>query len=165
MPPAFQREGIDAAQLIRMRHPGTGVVVLSQYDDPDYAVALLSEGASGYAYLLKDRIAEGDQLADAIRMVAQGGSMLDPVIVNALVGPCRSTVICRRWTRRSSRSFVGGGAAQPRVDERSEPSFDLDGAGELLGVASTVELLGMLLAVGRRVADEIRRRTVRQRAP
>ena len=81
MPPNFQREGIDACKEIRKRHPGTGVVILSQYDDPDYAISLLSEGAAGYAYLLKDRIAEGDQLARAIREVATGGSMLDPAIV------------------------------------------------------------------------------------
>src|SRR5450432_4463796 len=91
MPPSFQREGIDAAKELRKRHPGTGVVVLSQYDDPDYAIALLGDGAAGYAYLLKDRIAEGDQLARAIREVATGGSMLDPVIVGALVNPVRST--------------------------------------------------------------------------
>jgi adenylate cyclase len=91
MPPHFQREGIDAAKEIRKRHPGTGVVILSQYDDPDYAVSLLSEGAAGYAYLLKDRIAEGDQLARAIREVAAGGSMLDPVIVTALMSPVRRT--------------------------------------------------------------------------
>ena len=87
MPPNFQREGIDACKEIRKRHPGTGVVILSQYDDPDYAISLLSEGAAGYAYLLKDRIAEGDQLARAIREVATGGSMLDPIIVSALVRP------------------------------------------------------------------------------
>ena len=63
MPPAFQREGIDAAKELRKRHPGTGVVVLSQYDDPEYAISLLADGAAGYAYLLKDRIAEGNQLA------------------------------------------------------------------------------------------------------
>lgn len=87
MPPSFQQEGIEAAKLIRKRHPGTGVVVLSQFDDPEYAVALLSEGAAGYAYLLKDRVAEGDHLAAAIRTVATGGSMLDPEIVQALVNP------------------------------------------------------------------------------
>jgi adenylate cyclase len=91
MPPNFEREGIDACRLIRKRHPGTGIVILSQYDDPDYAIALLSEGAAGYAYLLKDRIAEGDQLARAIREVATGGSMLDPVVVSALVNPVRRT--------------------------------------------------------------------------
>jgi class 3 adenylate cyclase/DNA-binding NarL/FixJ family response regulator len=91
MPPRFEREGIDACQWIRKRHPGTGVVILSQYDDPDYAIALLSEGAAGYAYLLKDHIAEGDQLARAIREVATGGSMLDPAIVATLVNPVRRT--------------------------------------------------------------------------
>ena len=87
MPPTFQREGIDAAKEIRKRHPGTGVVVLSQYDDPEYAISLLSEGAAGYGYLLKDRIAEGDQLAQAVRAVATGGTVLDPTIVDALVQP------------------------------------------------------------------------------
>ncbi|MGH9194983.1 MAG: adenylate/guanylate cyclase domain-containing protein [Acidimicrobiia bacterium] len=90
MPPSFQREGIDAAKEVRKARPGTGVVILSQYDEPEYAVSLLSEGADGYAYLLKDRVAEGDQLARAIREVATGGSALDPRIVDALVRPVQS---------------------------------------------------------------------------
>ena len=87
MPPSFQSEGIDGCKEIRKRHPGTGIVILSQFDDPDYAIALLREGAAGYAYLLKDRIAEGDQLVAAIRAVATGGSVLDPSIVDAMVRP------------------------------------------------------------------------------
>jgi class 3 adenylate cyclase/ActR/RegA family two-component response regulator len=87
MPPSFNREGIDAAKEVRKRHPGTGVVVLSQYDEPEYAVSLLSEGSAGYGYLLKDHIAEGDQLVDAIRAVATGGTALDPAIVDALMRP------------------------------------------------------------------------------
>jgi class 3 adenylate cyclase/ActR/RegA family two-component response regulator len=91
MPPSFQREGIAAAHEIRKRHPGTGVVVLSQFDDPEYAISLLEEGAAGYGYLLKDRVAEGDQLAKAVRAVATGGSVLDPAIVAAMVNPVTST--------------------------------------------------------------------------
>ncbi|HLN16039.1 MAG TPA: adenylate/guanylate cyclase domain-containing protein [Acidimicrobiales bacterium] len=87
MPPSFQREGIDAAREVRRRLPGTAVVVLSQYDDPEYAVSLLSEGSSGYGYLLKDHIADGDQLVEAVRAVATGGTALDPAIVDALVRP------------------------------------------------------------------------------
>src|SRR6202012_3952405 len=87
MPPSFQSEGIDAAKEVRKRHPGTGVVVLSQYEDPEYAVSLLAEGSAGYGYLLKDRVAEGSQLVDAIRVVATGGTALDPSIVEALVAP------------------------------------------------------------------------------
>ena len=90
MPPNFSREGIEAAKEIRMSHPGTGVVILSQFDDPDYAVSLLSEGAAGYAYLLKDRVGEGDQLARAIREVASGGSLLDSKIVEGLTNPVRA---------------------------------------------------------------------------
>jgi adenylate cyclase len=87
MPPSFRTEGIDAAKAVRKLHPGTGVVVLSQFDDPEYAVALLADGSAGYGYLLKDRVAEGSQLADAIRTVASGGTALDPVIVEALLRP------------------------------------------------------------------------------
>src|ERR1022692_5045231 len=87
MPPNFTDEGIRAARIVRKQHPGTGIVILSQYDEPEYAISLLSEGAAGYAYLLKDRVAEGDQLARAVREVATGGSVLDPKIVEALVQP------------------------------------------------------------------------------
>lgn len=89
MPPDFQNEGIEAAKEIRKRQPGTGVVILSQYPDPEYAISLLDEGAAGYAYLLKDRVSDGNRLARAIREVATGGSMLDPEIVEALVSPAR----------------------------------------------------------------------------
>jgi adenylate cyclase len=91
MPPSFNREGIDAAKEVRHRHPGTGVVILSQYDDPEYAVSLLAEGSAGYGYLLKDHIAEGNQLVDAIRAVATGGTALDPSIVEALLRPVTTT--------------------------------------------------------------------------
>jgi class 3 adenylate cyclase/ActR/RegA family two-component response regulator len=87
MPANFTDEGIRAARLIRKQHPGTGIVILSQYDEPEYAISLLSEGAAGYAYLLKDGVAEGDQLCRAVREVSTGGSMLDPRIVNALTSP------------------------------------------------------------------------------
>lgn len=91
MPPDFQSEGIDGCKEIRKRLPGTGIVILSQFDDPDYAIALLDQGSAGYAYLLKDRLAEGDQLMAAIRAVATGGSMLDPSIVDAIMRPAKRT--------------------------------------------------------------------------
>ena len=87
MPPTFQREGLEAAKELRRRLPGTAVVVLSQFDDPEYAVSLLADGAAGYGYLLKDRVAEGTQLADAVRAVATGRTALDPTIVDALTRP------------------------------------------------------------------------------
>jgi adenylate cyclase len=90
MPPSFQNEGIEAARLVRLRNPGIGVVVLSQFDEPEYAIALLRDGAAGYAYLLKDRVGDGDQLVRAVREVATGGSMLDPSIVDAMVSPVRA---------------------------------------------------------------------------
>jgi len=89
MPPNFQNEGIDAAKEVRKRNPGTGVVILSQYDEPEYAISLLADGAAGYAYLLKDRVSDGNRLARAIREVASGGSTLDPEIVAALMSPAR----------------------------------------------------------------------------
>jgi len=86
MPPNFQLEGIDCAHDLRSRHPGIGVVVLSAHDDEAYAIALLGKGQSGLAYLLKDRIAQGDELVRAIREVAAGGSVVDPLIAERLSG-------------------------------------------------------------------------------
>ena len=86
MPPSFQLEGIDCAHTIRDQYPGTGVVVLSAHDDEEYALALLGRGHSGLAYLLKDRIAQGDELVRAIREVHAGGSAVDPAIAERLTG-------------------------------------------------------------------------------
>ncbi len=86
MPPSFQLEGIDCAHAIRHDHPDTGVVVLSAHDDDEYAIALLGGGHSGLAYLLKDRIAQGDELVRAIREVHAGRSVVDPSIAERLTG-------------------------------------------------------------------------------
>ncbi len=85
MPPTGTDEGVRAAALIRQRHPEMGVVVLSQYASPSYALALLEHGSDGRAYLLKDRVADADDLADAVRTVARGGSVIDPKVVEELV--------------------------------------------------------------------------------
>src|SRR5207237_636930 len=86
MPPTGTDEGIRAAERLRTSHPEIGVVVLSQHDDPDYALALLEGGSAGRAYLLKERVSNPDQLLAAIREVSQGGSVIDPKVVEALVG-------------------------------------------------------------------------------
>ncbi|MEJ7567553.1 MAG: response regulator [Gaiellaceae bacterium] len=86
MPPTHTDEGLRAAQEIRERHPGVGVLVLSQYVEPGYALELLSESAEGVGYLLKDRVSDVDEFTTAVRRVAEGGSALDPAVVNQLVG-------------------------------------------------------------------------------
>jgi DNA-binding NarL/FixJ family response regulator len=86
MPPTQIDEGIRAANLIRSRHPGMGVVVLSQYVEPGYATKLFESGSEGRAYLLKERVADLGELAAAIERVADGGSVVDPKVVDALVG-------------------------------------------------------------------------------
>ena len=85
MPPTGTDEGIQAAAWIREHHPKVGVVVLSQYTAPAYAVALLEHGSAGRAYLLKEQVASVDELARAIRTVAEGGSVIDPRVVDELV--------------------------------------------------------------------------------
>jgi DNA-binding NarL/FixJ family response regulator len=85
MPPTCTDEGIQAAERLRDTHPGMGVVVLSQYLDPSYAVTLLARGAGGRAYLLKEFVSRKDQLVRAVREVAAGGSMIDPKVVETLV--------------------------------------------------------------------------------
>jgi len=85
MPPTFTDEGLQIAAQLRKTHPQIGVVLLSQFDAPVYARALLEEGSAGRAYLLKERISEPEQLVGAIREVARGGSIIDPKVVETLV--------------------------------------------------------------------------------
>jgi DNA-binding NarL/FixJ family response regulator len=85
MPPTGTDEGIRAAEVLRESHPRIGVVVLSQYSEPAYALAFLDGGSKGRAYLLKERVSDIGQLAAAIREVAGGGSVIDPEVVDALV--------------------------------------------------------------------------------
>ena len=85
MPPSFTTEGIVAAKSIRARHPSTGVVVLSQYIEEEYAFDLLSEGVEGLGYLLKERVTQVEELVRALHAVADGGSALDPKVVEGLL--------------------------------------------------------------------------------
>ena len=85
MPPSDTDEGIQAADRLRRTNPEVGVVVLSQYANPSYVLALLEGGSARRAYLLKERVKDLAQLVDAIRAVAEGGSVIDPKVVEALV--------------------------------------------------------------------------------
>ena len=86
MPPSFTDEGLQAAARIRAdRGPGIGILVLSHHVEPDFALRLLSEGADGTGYLLKDRMADLEDFVEAIRRVARGGSVVDPTVVSELV--------------------------------------------------------------------------------
>jgi DNA-binding NarL/FixJ family response regulator len=90
MPPTHTDEGLQAAKAIRQRFPQVGVLVLSQYVEPGYAMELLSESSEGVGYLLKDRVSDVEEFAGAVRRVAQGGSALDPAVVAQLVGKKRT---------------------------------------------------------------------------
>ena len=90
MPPTHTDEGLRAAHDIRASHPGVAILVLSQFVRPSYALELLSEGTEGLGYLLKDRVSDLDELTSSVRRVAEGGSVLDPLVVQQLVSRPRS---------------------------------------------------------------------------
>lgn len=85
MPPTHTTEGIGLARVLREHRPGLGIIVLSQHHDPEYALELLGDGSEGKAYLLKERLGDADELVSAVEEVHQGGSVLDPKIVDALL--------------------------------------------------------------------------------
>jgi DNA-binding NarL/FixJ family response regulator len=85
MPPTRSDEGIRVAETLRATHPAIGVVILSQFADPDYVLALLESGSAGRAYLLKERVSEPAELISAIQAVVDGGSVIDPKVVEVLV--------------------------------------------------------------------------------
>jgi DNA-binding NarL/FixJ family response regulator len=89
MPPTHTDEGIRVAADLRKERPEVGVVLLSQFAEPSYALALLEGGAAGRAYLLKERVGDIDELTSAIRQVASGGSVIDPTVVEGLVAATR----------------------------------------------------------------------------
>ncbi len=86
MPPSFRNEGIEIAHALRRTHPDVGVIILSQYLEASYALALFAEGHTSRGYLLKQRLSDGRQLVDAVRTVASGGAFVDPLVVDTLLG-------------------------------------------------------------------------------
>jgi adenylate cyclase len=152
MPPNFQLEGIDCAHAIREKHPATGVVVLSAHDDEAYAIALLGKGQSGLAYLLKDRIAQGDELVRAIREVDSGGSVVDPAIAERLSGRRETPEHDRQLLELMSQGLGYEEMAarlrttQEAVDRRVTELFTKMAAGAGSGDASAVDEMKRLHA-------------------
>lgn len=100
MPPTSTDEGIRLAQWMRSAHPDTGVIVLSQYVDPGYVTGLLDGGTAARGYLLKERVSHFDQLSEAVHQVAAGGTVLDPLVVDALLAQPSSAAALSRLTPR-----------------------------------------------------------------
>ena len=100
MPPTHTDEGLRAALQLRAEHPATGVLVFSQYIETRYAARLLEGNASGVGYLLKDRVADVAEFADALERVASGGTALDPEVVSQLLGASRRSTGLAALTAR-----------------------------------------------------------------
>ncbi len=124
MPPTHTDEGLVAAREIRTRFPGTGVLVLSQYVEPGYAVGLLEEGAEGVGYLLKDRVADLEEFAAAVRRVGDGGSALDPAVVSQLVGRRRADDPARLADAARARGARADGGGPLEPGDRGAPLRD-----------------------------------------
>jgi DNA-binding NarL/FixJ family response regulator len=120
MPPTNTDEGLRAAKEIRANHPQTGVLVLSQYVEAEYALELLAEGAEGVGYLLKDRVSDIDEFAAAVRRVGEGGSALDPAIVSQLVGRRRKDDPLDQLTAREREvlELMAEGRSNRAISER-----------------------------------------------
>jgi DNA-binding NarL/FixJ family response regulator len=120
MPPTHTTEGLDAAQRIHADHPDVGVLVLSQYVEPHHAIQLLQGGAQGVGYLLKDRVADVAEVADALRRVAGGGSVIDPEVVTQLVGRRRTRDPIQELTDRERQvlALMAEGRSNQAIGER-----------------------------------------------
>lgn len=123
MPPSFHLEGIELALEVRARYPETGVVVLSSHDDPEYALALFKDGSAGLGYLLKERVADPEQLIRAVREVARGGAVMDPKIADILV------------SREASSSGISG--SDQKLLELMAAGLSYDGMAEKMGIPVT----------------------------
>jgi DNA-binding NarL/FixJ family response regulator len=106
MPPTQSTEGLVAALAIRTEHPAVGVLVLSTHIETDYAMKLLGRGAAGVGYLLKDRVSDLTEFADAIRRVGKGGSVIDPLVVSNLIGRPRERNPLDELSKREKEVLV-----------------------------------------------------------
>jgi DNA-binding NarL/FixJ family response regulator len=120
MPPTQTDEGLRAAHRIRAEHPEIGVLVLSQYVETDYAMDLISEGAAGLGYLLKDRVSNVQEFTDAVRRVGAGGSVIDPEVVSRLVGRARRASPLDALTEREREvlTLMAEGRSNQAISER-----------------------------------------------
>jgi DNA-binding NarL/FixJ family response regulator len=120
MPPTHTAEGLEAARRIRAEHPRVGVLVLSQYVEPHHAVQLLQDGAGGVGYLLKDRIADVEEVVDAVRRVAAGGSVIDPEVVAQLVSRRRTHDPIQELSERERQvlALMAEGRSNQAISER-----------------------------------------------
>jgi DNA-binding NarL/FixJ family response regulator len=120
MPPSHTIEGLEAARRIRADHPGTAILVLSQYVETRYAIDLLRDDPSGVGYLLKDRVTRLADLADAVRRVAEGGSVIDPEVVSRLLGRQRRHSALDELTRRERQilELMAEGRSNQAIAER-----------------------------------------------
>ena len=152
MPPTNTDEGIRLAGELRDRHPAIGVVVLSQFADPLYALDLLDRGSDGRAYLLKERVHNRAELMAAIRAVAGGGAMIDPKIVEALV----------RARSRGARSPLNDLTARERevLSEIAQAKSNAAIAGSLFLTKRAVEkhINAIFLKLGLADADDVSKR-------
>jgi DNA-binding NarL/FixJ family response regulator len=120
MPPTHTDEGLRAAQEIREKYPSTGVLVLSQYAEPAYAMELLADSAEGVGYLLKDRVSDVNDFCAAVKRVAEGGSALDPTVVSQLVGRRRRDDPVSELTPRETEvlELMAEGRSNQAIGER-----------------------------------------------
>ncbi|MFL5782177.1 MAG: response regulator [Thermoleophilaceae bacterium] len=119
MPPTHTDEGLRAAQQIREELPDTGVLVLSQYVEEEYATELIGDRADGVGYLLKDRVADVEAFADAVRRVGQGGSALDPEVVSLMLGRKRDEPLSELTPReREVLGLMAEGLSNNAIAER-----------------------------------------------
>ncbi len=120
MPPTHTTEGLDAARTLAAHHPGVGVLVLSAHVEPHYAVELVESGATGTGYLLKERVADPGELADAVRRVAAGGVVIDPGVVASLVGRrrVRDPLAALSAREREVLAVMAEGRSNQAISER-----------------------------------------------
>ena len=154
MPPEHSDDGLRAALAIRAAHPGVGVLVLSQFLEDEYAFALVADGAQGVGYLLKEKVGDLRMFADAVRRVAEGGSVLDPDVVARLVGRKRTAGPLDSLTRREGEVLAliaegrsNGGIAQELVVTVAAIERHVTSIFDKLGLHTSPETHRRVLAV------------------